>query len=93
MKRKQGRMRYKIYKKDLNTDYWRYHQDLVKSFDQTFIQRLLGKNKTPNIEDYQHPTTELVAIVDDEDEARKQVWLAEPWMNQSGGRVWYEQID
>lgn len=84
--------KYRIMKYDLRTDLMAYQEAVHKAINRTWRDALLGRNKWPKLEYYDNPITEVVKIVDTEDEAKMIVWLAEPWCNQTGGRFWYEEI-
>lgn len=85
-------MRYKVMKMDLHTDYLGYQRDFEKAIHRTWLDKLLGRNEWPDLKDYHHPTTEVYKVVETAEEARKLIRMAEPWMKQSGGRMWYETI-
>lgn len=85
-------MAYKVMRDNPNWDGEAYQRAVEKSIYRTWIDKLLGRNKWPSVDAFNKWETEVVKIVDTEDEAKHLVWLGEPWADQSGGRMWYEEI-
>lgn len=86
-------MRYKVMRTNPNWDGPAYQHAVHKAIYRNWLDRLLGRNKWPEVSDFNRWTTEIVKIVDTEEEAKHLVWLSEPWMDQTGGKVWYELME
>lgn len=83
---------YRIMRSSPNHNMVAFQAALEKSFRQTWLDKLLGKNKCPKLDDYANWETEEITTVDTEEEAKHYVWMGEPWMNQTGGKIYYEKI-